>query len=729
MHKAKILGILIAIISCVSCKQFLSKVQQSNQHKETLFDKLIAAAPDGKIPYPFSDLIIYLSQYGDPVPVLIPLGGSTQRKDSTFKDPRRVLAFAEFGSIPHKTTENKGIVLGGTLPEAIRKLRSSQQQAQSAGILDYMIAHRLFIGYVEGTKQLEVMSLLPGGKEFDFQVVENYGAKEPEITMPPQEFCKSCHQHGGPIFTPTNWSDTNASDDNAALIMRHHPSGYIDKVFEVEQPHPNTSTAAGFNDLVRTASRMLVDNRKWHACSGDTSVCRMRYLQNNFMRQNLSPPAIKGASYEEPVASDILRVVSPFLDNTDFFSAEAARIFTEKIIASDYFKDEKNFLAITFNSLSDPVVVLHEFLLNPKSITPPLNDTEIELIFTEVENYLITKHRKDEHLGSDRDPTKSRLVLVSRNLPLLQRKEDPLFERKISTLLANNAFRNIFKKQTSLNDSPCSPFGTMSLDIDSAAKKMAEISLATVSFNRGCDFYALSHIESDATANTCQIGQTITCEYFGKGFSMSFIADKEMGKRPPQQSTLTVKDRGGKKHTIKMLCTNTGSARRKYKCYPYDVWRIRDAITQLAVDKSSPLYDNSFNEVAIFKKILANLGYDLKTINDNRIDWLGEGIVLSEAVASYQPTDNTGKALFSFCAGCHGRGTDYDFLDASDAQGLCDKVNDYRIAMIDRIKDGSMPVPESIADPLQQAKWESKKTQLLASLKKGEFAFCSPPAK
>ena len=256
---------------------------------------------------------------------------------------------------------------------------------------------------------------------------------------------------------------------------------------------------------------------------------------------------------------------------------------------------------------------------------------------------------------------------------------------------------------------------------------MAEISLVTVSFNRGCDFYALSHIESEAT-NICHGDQTITCEYFGKGFSLSFIADKEMGKRPPQQSTLTVKDKDDKQHTIKMLCTNAGSA-RKYKCYPYDVWRIRDAITQLADDKSSPLYDNSFNEVAILKKILANLGYDLKIINDNRIDWLGEGVVLSETRASYQPTDDTGKALFSFCAGCHGHGTDYDFLDASDAQGLCDKVKDYRVAMIDRIEDGSMPVPESIADPLQQANWESKKAQLLASLKKGEFAFCPPTAK
>ena len=462
MHKVKILGMLIAVISCVSCKQFLSKVQQSDQHKETLFDKLIAAAPDGKIPFPFSDLIIYLSQYGDPVPVLVPLGGSTQRKDSTFKDPRRLVAFAEFGSIPHKTTVLEGIAPGGTLPEVVRKLRSSQQQAQSAGIPSYTIASRLFIGYVEGTKQLEVMSLLPGGKEFDFQVVENYGTKEPEIIMPAQGFCKSCHQHGGPIFTPFPWGDTNAEDVTAAFILQHHPSDYIDRVFEIKQPFsPINSTAKRFDDLVRNTARILMDNRKWHACSGDAIACRGRYLHNSFMHRDLVPPSLEGDGYKEIMAGDVLHDVSPFIDNTEFFSAEAASIFTEKITASDYFKDEKNFSATIFNALSDPNVVLREFLLNPKSITPPLNDTEIDIIFSEVENYLITKHRKDEHLGSDADPTKPRL----RN----GRFSYPVFESKINDLLHN--FSNILKKQTSLNDSPCEPFESMSLYIDLVAKK------------------------------------------------------------------------------------------------------------------------------------------------------------------------------------------------------------------------------------------------------------------
>ena len=58
----------------------------------TLFDKLIAQN-DGKIPYPFEKLVEHLSQRGDPVQVLVPLGRSLQRHehgDKPFSDPRRL---------------------------------------------------------------------------------------------------------------------------------------------------------------------------------------------------------------------------------------------------------------------------------------------------------------------------------------------------------------------------------------------------------------------------------------------------------------------------------------------------------------------------------------------------------------------------------------------------------------------------------------------------------------
>ena len=188
-----------------SCKPFAT-VKNIDKH-ETLFDKLMARAPHQKVPYPFTELLSYLGQYGKPVGVLVPLGRSLQRHAASFADPRRIVGFA-----------------------ALEPLENSPAAMSEESIAEFDLSGRLFLGYVENTKQIEVMSLLPGQEVFDFQTVENYGMPEMQVQSHSLAMCRSCHQHGGPIFTPFSWEETNFAHTIALLIKRHHPLGHVDTI-------------------------------------------------------------------------------------------------------------------------------------------------------------------------------------------------------------------------------------------------------------------------------------------------------------------------------------------------------------------------------------------------------------------------------------------------------------------------------------------------------------------
>ena len=242
----------MVLLLLLSCKPFAT-VKNIAKH-ETLFDKLIARAPQQQVPYPFAALLSYLSQYGKPVGVLVPLGRSLQRQAASFIDPRRIVGFAAFD-------ENKS--------------------SELLSVAEFELSGRLFLGYVENTKQIEVMSLLPDRDVFDFQTVENYGMPSMQVQAHAFAACRSCHQHGGPIFTPFAWEETNSAQLIAFLLQRHHPQGEVDTIpVQSEQQatdgeassRPVVSLAREFEDTVIHAANIINDYRLWKMCAEAT--CR-----------------------------------------------------------------------------------------------------------------------------------------------------------------------------------------------------------------------------------------------------------------------------------------------------------------------------------------------------------------------------------------------------------------------------------------------------------------------
>ena len=155
----------------------------------SLFDQLTMQQIDGRmqqsIPYPFTELRAQLESHmqSPMAATLIPRGRSLQRHatDQPFLYPRVVMA-------------------------------SVGQSKADDGTLGFQLKDRLYIGYVEITNQLEVISYNPDLGRFEFQLVENYGSGlAPRVRYANREFCLACHQNESPIFSDPSWDETAAN--------------------------------------------------------------------------------------------------------------------------------------------------------------------------------------------------------------------------------------------------------------------------------------------------------------------------------------------------------------------------------------------------------------------------------------------------------------------------------------------------------------------------------------
>jgi hypothetical protein len=171
----------------------------------SLFDHLMTE-PAGigrayRIPFPFSALVdrvqarLAQREYsGGTRTVIIPMGRSLQRTAAApdfFRFPRIVLA-----------------VTGEPATDE-----------RDAGML---LKDRLYVGYVEKTGVLEVVSYNEPAGRFEFQLVKDYRAgAEPKVFYANRSICISCHQNHAPIFSRAIWGETNANGRVAQLLREH----------------------------------------------------------------------------------------------------------------------------------------------------------------------------------------------------------------------------------------------------------------------------------------------------------------------------------------------------------------------------------------------------------------------------------------------------------------------------------------------------------------------------
>ena len=428
--------VLCLLLSFWGCKNIFFKTQQAtSKQKQTLFDMLIATAPDKKVPYPFSKLVDHLGQYASPVGILIPLGRSLQKTSGypePFTDPRRLVGFRSPATV---------------FRASFRVLLNEPEVSHiPASIAEIDVGRRLFMGYVKKAGQIEVISLLPGESEFDFQLVENYHAgSNPVIKTADKTFCRSCHQHGGPIFSPLRWDETNANRGIASLLKNHHPSGFVDgiPVEHEEDALSESNPAFIFDSLVRDANIAIYANALWHKgrgthCPGgveDPIKCREVMVRKEFNREfGDFPVADPTNDYASRTVLGLIGNPLPFnLRHFVFSNAEkrlqALRSYPlKKLAKSTIYKLKKSkrlrlrkvredeigkarivqYFLIASNEISGNEIIrkkdLNEFLL-----LPSLTTVELHHIYDEVERMLVHVHKQDIFKNTRFDP------LIKRN--------------------------------------------------------------------------------------------------------------------------------------------------------------------------------------------------------------------------------------------------------------------------------------------------------------------------
>jgi len=177
----------------------------------SLFDYLFSETDNGEseyvIPFPFSRLVERIEQQIAETPaaaggirqVLIPMGRSLVRNASRpdfFSSPRLVLAV---DAQPRFNVKHAGLLL----------------------------KDRLYIGYMEDERLLEVISYNEAAGRFEFQLVEDYGPdKVPRVSYVNRRLCLACHQNAAPIFSRQQWDETNANPDIDELLEQQGAPRY-----------------------------------------------------------------------------------------------------------------------------------------------------------------------------------------------------------------------------------------------------------------------------------------------------------------------------------------------------------------------------------------------------------------------------------------------------------------------------------------------------------------------
>jgi hypothetical protein len=168
----------------------------------SLFDHLFTERVSGertyRVPFPFTALTDRIEArlankelFGGTRFAMIPLGRSLQRTAAApdfFRFPRIVFAVTGEPAISDR----------------------------DAGML---LKDRLYVGYVEKTGTLEVISYNEAAGRFEFQLVKDYRAgAQAKVFYANRAICISCHQNHAPIFSRAIWGETNANGKVAALL-------------------------------------------------------------------------------------------------------------------------------------------------------------------------------------------------------------------------------------------------------------------------------------------------------------------------------------------------------------------------------------------------------------------------------------------------------------------------------------------------------------------------------
>jgi len=216
---------------------------------QSLFDEMLADGKGGhRLPFPFESLIRLIEKRAGCAPsactraVFIPLGRSLQRTSAApefFQFPRVVVAV---------TTEAE----------------------KGAPIKD-----RLYLGYLEKTGIIEVISYNDSAGRFEFQLVRNYRAgTAPEVVYANRTVCLTCHQNHAPIFSRQVWDETQANPHVRSRLLAARAA------LHGQPMGSGIDVPAAIDAAVARANELGVTRALWQRGCGESDPCRRAALMN-----------------------------------------------------------------------------------------------------------------------------------------------------------------------------------------------------------------------------------------------------------------------------------------------------------------------------------------------------------------------------------------------------------------------------------------------------------------
>lgn len=220
----------------------------------SLFDRLYLSEGGYRIPFPYSAIVSDLKSKVDgavrPLSgvkgAILPLGRSLQRKagyPEVFRFPRVVIAVD--GELKRE---------GLAFPPDTRD--------------------RLYIGFNEKAKVLEIISYNEEAGRFEFQVAHDYDeGKTPKVLYARRRACLACHQNEAPLFSDAPWDETQANPRVSAKLQEALGKSYQGLPTSSTQDQPYDF------DLSKGRANMLsVYQRAWQQLCANPG-CRLALLR------------------------------------------------------------------------------------------------------------------------------------------------------------------------------------------------------------------------------------------------------------------------------------------------------------------------------------------------------------------------------------------------------------------------------------------------------------------
>lgn len=242
-----------------------------------LFTEQVGEHKIYRVPFPFTALIERIqrelgqSEYGGGTRIaMIPMGRSLQRSAAApdfFKHPRKV--FAVTGE-PRTGEHNPGMLL----------------------------KDRLYLGYVETTNTIEVISYNEAAGRFEFQLVKDYRAgAEPKVFYANRAICISCHQNHAPIFSKAVWSESNANSRVADLLSQTRadfydlpPQANLDFPDDIGQATVRANALVTQQTLWQRGCESVGDPAQSRRCRAAALVALMQYALSGELNLGAGAP-------------------------------------------------------------------------------------------------------------------------------------------------------------------------------------------------------------------------------------------------------------------------------------------------------------------------------------------------------------------------------------------------------------------------------------------------------